>query len=67
MKTDNVLLGLELAMSLAQRLMAIVEAARTAAAAGRDLSAAELQRFVAADDDARARLAAKIAARRAGG
>lgn len=68
LKTDNVLLALDLAFSLAARLMAIVEAVKTAAAAGRDdLTAAELQGFVDEDDAARARLAAKIAARRTGG
>jgi hypothetical protein len=63
--TANILLGLDLAAALAARVLALVQAASTAAAAGRDLTADELQRFVEADDLARDRLQAKIDAARA--
>lgn len=67
MSAEKMLLGLDLAISLATRLLAVSNAMATAAAQGRDdLSDAELDSFAAADDAAALRLQAKIEARRAG-
>lgn len=64
----NILLGLDLAAALAGRVLQLIQAASTAHAEGRDLTADELQKFVEADDLARDRLQAKIdAAKKAGG
>ena len=63
----NVLAALDLAAVLAARVLALVQAATTAAGEGRDLTPDELQSFVDADDAARDRLQAKIDAAKAAG
>lgn len=60
----NLLLAVDLAAGLASRLVSVIAALSAAQSEGRDLSDGELDAFAEVDDAARARLAAKIAAKR---